>query len=101
MARQNEGTINLQSRCESSYNEKECKYWLDRANFGVAEAFSYTMTGKDKREVKRIIFEYFADQRTKANFELSPSGYGIHWPELDEDLSIDGMIKAAKVRKTG
>ena len=39
--------------------EKECKYWLDRANFGVAEAFSYRMTGKDKREVKRIIFEYF------------------------------------------
>ena len=42
-----------------------------------------------------------ADQRTKANFELSPSGYGIHWPELDEDLSIDGMIKARKVRKVG
>ena len=43
----------------------------------------------------------FADERTKRNFEVSPSGYGIHWPELDEDLSIDGMIKAAKVRKTG
>jgi hypothetical protein len=33
------------------------------------------------------------------NFEISPSGYGIHWPDLDEDLSIDGMIKAVKVRK--
>ena len=33
--------------------------------------------------------------------KVSPSGYGIHWPELDEDLSIDGMIKAAKVRKAG
>jgi len=32
---------------------------------------------------------------------VSPSGYGIHWPELDEDLSIDGMIKATKVRKAG
>ena len=42
-----------------------------------------------------------ADDRIKANFEVSPSGYGIHWPELDEDLSIDGMIKAAKARKTG
>ena len=42
-----------------------------------------------------------ADDRTKMNFEVSPSGYGIHWPELDEDLSIDGMIKAGKVRKTG
>ncbi len=42
-----------------------------------------------------------ADERTKMNFEVSPSGYGIHWPGLDEDLSIDSMIRAAKVRKTG
>ena len=42
-----------------------------------------------------------ADERTKKKFEVSPSGYGIHWPELDEDLSIDGMIKAAKTRKAG
>lgn len=40
-----------------------------------------------------------ADERTKMNFEISPSGYGIHWPDLDEDLSIDGMIKTAKIRK--
>jgi hypothetical protein len=33
------------------------------------------------------------------NFEISPSGYGILWPDLDEDLAIDGMIKTAKVRK--
>ena len=68
MAPQNEGTIHLQSRCESSYNEKECKYWLDRANFGVAEAFSYRMTGKDKREVKRIIFEYFCRPAHEGKF---------------------------------
>ena len=30
-----------------------------------------------------------ADEQTKMNYVLSPSGYGIHWPELDEDLSID------------
>jgi hypothetical protein len=42
-----------------------------------------------------------ANERTKMNFQVSPSGYGIHWSELDEDLSIDGMIKATKVRKTG
>jgi hypothetical protein len=29
----------------------------------------------------------------KSNFEISPSGYGIHWPKIDEDLSIDGLIK--------
>jgi len=25
-------------------------------------------------------------------FEVSPSGYGIHWPTLDEDISIDGLL---------
>lgn len=28
----------------------------------------------------------------RARFEVSPSGYGIHWPLLDEDLSIDGLL---------
>ena len=30
------------------------------------------------------------EQRQK--FVVSPSGYGIHWPDLDEDLSVDGLI---------
>lgn len=42
-----------------------------------------------------------ADERAKKNFIVSPSGYGIHWPELDEDLSIDSMIKSMNLRKTG
>ena len=25
-------------------------------------------------------------------FEVSPSGYGIHWSLLDEDISIDGLL---------
>ena len=33
-----------------------------------------------------------ASERERAQFELSPSGYGIHWPLLDEDLSIDGLL---------
>lgn len=28
----------------------------------------------------------------RENFEISPSGYGIHWPLLDEDISIDGLM---------
>jgi hypothetical protein len=27
--------------------------------------------------------------------ELSPSGYGIHWPLLDEDLSVGGLLALA------
>lgn len=28
----------------------------------------------------------------RACFEVSPSGYGIHWPLVDEDLSVDGLL---------
>jgi hypothetical protein len=33
-----------------------------------------------------------ATQRQRENFEVSPTGYGIHWPDVDEDLSMDGLI---------
>ncbi|MFQ6003844.1 MAG: DUF2442 domain-containing protein [Candidatus Zixiibacteriota bacterium] len=33
-----------------------------------------------------------ASDQEKNTFEISPSGYGIHWPLLDEDLSIDGLL---------
>lgn len=26
------------------------------------------------------------------NLAISPGGYGIHWPELDEDLSVKGFL---------
>lgn len=28
----------------------------------------------------------------RERYEISPSGYGIHWPLIDEDLSIDGFL---------
>ena len=33
-----------------------------------------------------------ASEQERNLFEISPSGYGIHWPLLDEDLSIDGLL---------
>ena len=27
--------------------------------------------------------------------ELSPSGYGIHWPLIDEDLAVGPVLRAA------
>lgn len=26
------------------------------------------------------------------HFQISPSGYGIHWPDLDEDISIKAFL---------
>ena len=33
-----------------------------------------------------------ATQAQRNHVEITPSGYGLHWPELDEELSIDGLI---------
>jgi len=32
--------------------------------------------------------------KQRANFEIMPMG--IHWPELDEDLSVAGMLKGQR-----
>jgi len=36
-----------------------------------------------------------ATQQQLENFSISPSGYGIHWQEIDEDLSIPSLISRA------
>ena len=35
---------------------------------------------------------YEATEEMRNNFEVDSFGYGIHWPSLDEDLAIDGLI---------
>ncbi len=38
-----------------------------------------------------------ATERERQIYQISPSGYGIHWLMIDEDLSIDGLLKLAEV----
>jgi hypothetical protein len=26
------------------------------------------------------------------NFEISGAGYGVHWPDLDEDIGVEGLV---------
>ena len=36
-----------------------------------------------------------AADKMRNDYKISTSGYGIHWPQLDEDLSIDGLLQNA------
>jgi len=74
--------------------EKECKYWIDRDNFDVDEASSYNMNNKEYVfQIEKISKKLLnASQIERDKYEISPSGYGLHWPLLDEDLSIDGLL---------
>lgn len=31
----------------------------------------------------------------RANWQIAGGGYGIHWPDVDEDLSADGLLRGA------
>ena len=39
------------------------------------------------------LFDATAQQR--GNWEICGGGYGIHWPEIDEDLSTEGLLRGA------
>ncbi|MBI2722152.1 MAG: DUF2442 domain-containing protein [Bacteroidetes bacterium] len=34
-----------------------------------------------------------ANQLQRDFYKISPSGYGIYWPLIDEDLSVDALLK--------
>lgn len=36
-----------------------------------------------------------ATPEQRQNWQLSGAGYGIHWPDVDEDLSTDGLLRGA------
>jgi hypothetical protein len=37
-----------------------------------------------------------ATPEQRARWEIAGAGYGIHWPDLDEDLSTEGLLRGAR-----
>ena len=35
----------------------------------------------------------------RRNWSLIGSGYGVHWPDLDEDLSAEGLLQGRPARE--
>ena len=35
----------------------------------------------------------------RQNWKVAGGGYGIHWPDLDEDLSTEGLLRGAPAPK--
>ncbi|MGL4543476.1 MAG: DUF2442 domain-containing protein [Polymorphobacter sp.] len=33
-----------------------------------------------------------ATPEQRANWQINGSGFGIHWPDVDEDLSVEAML---------
>jgi hypothetical protein len=34
-----------------------------------------------------------ATPKQRANWQVAGGGYGIHWPAIDEDVSVEGLLR--------
>lgn len=60
-----------------------------------------TMSLKIDGKLIKVALDKISSKLKAANdfqrqfFKVSPSGYGIHWPLLDEDLSVNAILKTS------
>ena len=40
-----------------------------------------------------------ATAKQRANFRLIGAGQGVHWPDVDEDISVEGMLHGVPARR--
>lgn len=36
-----------------------------------------------------------ATSEQRSSWTIASGGYGVHWPEIDEDLSVEGLLRGA------
>jgi hypothetical protein len=41
-----------------------------------------------------------ASLRERSRWEICGGGHGIHWPEIDEDLSVEGLLRGSPAPRT-
>src|SRR5687767_4863740 len=41
-----------------------------------------------------------ASPAQRQNWQVAGAGYGIHWPDVDEDLSVEGLLRGAPAPRT-
>jgi hypothetical protein len=53
----NESNEPIHVHCKKG--DVECKYWIDEDTFDIQEAYFFGMSPRDKKQVRKIIFEHF------------------------------------------
>ena len=53
----NEGNEPINVHCTKG--DADCKFWLNRENFDIQEAYAYNLTVKDRRQIRKIVLEHF------------------------------------------
>ena len=81
--------INVESRIERVEVTEETitAYLVDGRVISVPLAWSWRLSE--------------ATPAQRANWRLIGDGHGVHWPEIDEDLSAEGMLHGVPARRPG
>ena len=72
---------------EKAYNISDLRFERD---YLILMVDNQTLKLKLK-DISRKLLK--ATEQERKDFKISPSGYGIHWRLLDEDLSVNGLLK--------
>jgi len=68
---------------------------IDEVTFEQDLMYLHFLGESIKVPLESVSAKLLAANDMQRNFyKISPSGYGIHWPLIDEDLSVDKMLSA-------
>jgi len=75
-----------------TFEANATKIWFDNENMWVA------LTDGRQFSIPLLYFPRLlnATPEQRNNYELSGGGTGIHWEEIDEDISVPGLILGNK-----
>lgn len=73
----------------ATHKNQEITFEKDMISLKVDGKLIRILLDKISMKLKR------ANEMQRNSYNISSSGYGIHWPLIDEDLSINAMIKQA------
>ena len=72
-----------------------------RAKTVRVSATTLTVALRDGREISAPLDWFpklkWASAADRAVWEPAAAGHGIHWPRIDEDLSVDGLLRGTPV----
>jgi hypothetical protein len=79
------------STSADSAGERVVNVRFGETNFSVDLADGRTIT---------VPIEWFprlakATIEQRVNWQIAGGGYGIHWPDIDEDISVEGLLRGA------
>ena len=78
-------------------DDLSAKFWLEPV--GLAMNFGFSAVEQDGRTISVPLAWYprllHASKEQLSNWKIAGGGYGIHWPDLDEDLSTEGLLRGA------